>query len=101
MQKVICFALLVGLIVFFGCAQEKPEAAAKKIFEKQVAGHEGLQLDASGLDYELIAQDGDRALVEVTGLMPVKATIPLVKKQGKWILAAPTEESEAEASPEH
>jgi hypothetical protein len=95
MQKVICFALLVGLIVFFGCAQEKPEAAAKKIFEKQVAGHEGLQLDASGLDYELIAQDGDRALVEVTGVMPVKATIALLKQHGKWVLDIPSEAIEA------
>ena len=101
MKRIICLLVVFGLVVMFGCAQEKPEAAAKKIFEQQVAGHEGLQLDTSGLDYDLIQQDGDRALVEVTGLMPVKATIPLVKKQGKWILAAPTEESEAEASPEH
>lgn len=101
MKKLFYWILALSLLLVFGCAQEKPEAAAKKIFEQQVAGHEGLQLDTSGLAYDLIAQDGDRALVEVTGLMPVKASIPLVKKQGKWVLAAPTEAVEAEASTGH
>jgi len=101
-MKPICALLLAAsILLFFGCAQEKPEAAAKKIFEQQVAGHEGLQLDTSGLDYELVEQDGDRALVEVTGLMPVKAKVPLVKKQGKWVMAAPAEEVESETSSGH
>ena len=100
MKKIFYLILVLGLLFTFGCAQEKPEAAAKKIVEQQVAGHEGLQLDTSGLDYELIAQDGDRALVEVTGVMPVKATIPLVKQQGKWVLDTPAEAVEA-APAEH
>ncbi len=101
MKKLFFLILALSLLLFFGCAQEKPEAAAKKIFEQQVAGHEGLQLDTSGLAYELVEQDGDRALVEVTGLMPVKAKIPLVRKQGKWVMAATVEEVEPEASTGH
>ena len=97
-MKPICALLLAAsMLLFFGCAQEKPEAAAQKIFEEQVAGHEGLQLDTSGLDYNLVEQEEDKALVEVSGLMPVKATIPLVKKQGKWVLDVPHEAVEAEA----
>ena len=97
-MKPICALLLAAsMLLFFGCAQEKPEAAAQKIFEQQVAGHEGLQLDTSGLDYNLVEQGEDKALVEVSGLMPVKATIPLVKKQGKWVLDVPHEAVEAEA----
>ena len=101
MKRMLCLVMVVGMVAMFGCAQEKPEAAAKKIFEQQVAGHEGLQLDTSGLDYDLIEQVEDKALVEVSGLMPVKATIPLVKKQGKWVLDIPTEEVEVEAPAEH
>lgn len=101
MKRMLCLVMVVGIVAMFGCAQEKPEAAAKKIFERQVAGHEGLQLDTSGLDYDLIEQVEDKAVVEVSGLMPVKATIPLVKKQGKWVLDIPTEEVEGEAPAEH
>jgi len=91
MKKITLLLLCGSLLVSFGCAQEKPEAAAKKIFEQQVAGHAGLQMDTSGLDYAIIEQSEDRAVVQVSGLMPVKATLPLVKKQGKWVLGAPAE----------
>jgi hypothetical protein len=101
MKRMLCLVMVVGIVVMFGCAQEKPEAAAKKIFEQQVAGHEGLELDTSGLDYDLIEEVEDKALVEVSGLMPVKATIPLVKKQGKWVLDIPTEGVEVEAPSDH
>ena len=101
MKKLFYLLLVLSLLPVFGCAQEKPEAAAKKIFEHQVAGHEGLQLDASGLAYDLVAQDGDRALVEVTGVMPVKATIALVKQHGKWVPDVPGQGGEAEAPAEH
>jgi hypothetical protein len=95
MKRMICLLAVLGLAVMLGCAQEKPEAAAKKIFEQQVAGHEGLQMDTSGLDYAIIEQSEDRAVVQISGLMPVKATIPLVKKQGKWVLGAPAEGHQA------
>jgi len=38
MKKIICLILVLGVAVMVGCAQEKPEATAKKIFEQQVAG---------------------------------------------------------------
>ena len=67
MKKIICLILVLGVAVMFGCAQEKPEAAAKKIFEHQVAGHEGMELDTSGLVYTLVEQAENSALVEVSG----------------------------------
>ena len=100
MKRLMCLMLVIGLVTMFGCTQEKPEAAAKKIFDRQAAVHEGLQLDTSSLDYALIAQDGDKALVEVTGVIPVKATIALVKQQGKWVLDMSGETVEA-APAEH
>ena len=100
MKRLMGLMLVIGLVAMFGCAQEKPEAAAKKIFDQQAAGHEGLSLDTSGLNYALIEQDGDKALVEVTGVIPVKATIALVKLQGKWVPDMPGETVEA-APAEH
>jgi len=91
MKRIICLSLLLGLVVMFGCAQEKPEAAARKIFEQQVAGHQGLELDTSGLAYHVVEQGEDNVLVEVSGNMAVKAALPLVKKGGQWVLNIPTE----------
>jgi hypothetical protein len=88
MKPTSVLLLAASMLLFFGCAQEKPEEAAQKIFEQQLqaAAHEGLQMDPSGLDYDIVAEGDGRALVEVTGLMPVKATLPLVKQKGQWIL---------------
>lgn len=96
MKKIICLILVLGVAVMFGCAQEKPEAAAKKIFEQQVAGHEGMELDTSGLVYTIVEQGDSSALVEVSGNMAVKAAIPLVEKKGQWVLDIPMVETSGE-----
>jgi hypothetical protein len=101
MKKIICLILVLGVAVMFGCAQEKPEAAAKKIFEQQVAGHEGIELDTAGLVYTIVEQGDNRALVEVSGNMAVKAAIPLVEKKGQWVLDMPTVEASGEVSAAH
>jgi hypothetical protein len=101
MKKIICLILVLGVAVMFGCAQEKPEAAAKKIFEQQVAGHEGIELDTSGLVYTLVEQGDNSALVEVSGNMAVKAAIPLVEKKGQWVLDMATVEASGEVSAAH
>lgn len=101
MKKIICLILLLGVAVMFGCAQEEPEAAAKKIFEQQVAGHEGLELDTSGLVYTIVEQGEENVLVQISGNMAVKAALPLVKKNGQWVLAVPKEEPEAKEAKPH
>jgi hypothetical protein len=101
MKKIICLILVLGVAVMFGCAQEKPEAAAKKIFEQQVAGHEGIELDTAGLVYTIVEQGDNRALVEVSGNIAVKAAIPLVEKKGQWVLDMPTVETSGEVSAAH
>lgn len=90
MRKITCLILVLGMAVMFGCAQEEPEAVARKIFEQQVAGHEGLELDTSGLVYTVVEQGEDNLLVEISGDMAVKAALPLVKKGGQWVLDIPT-----------
>ena len=93
MERLMCLILVIGLTAMLGCAQEQPEAAAKKIFEQQVAGHEGLELDTSDLVYTIVDHSEDAATVEVTGKMAVKASIPLSKKGGAWVLDLPSGES--------
>jgi hypothetical protein len=101
MKKIICLILVLGVVVMVGCAQEKPEVAAKKIFEQQVAGHEGIELDTSGLVYTIVEQGDNSALVEVSGNMAVKAAIPLVEKKGQWVLDMPAVETSGEVSAAH
>lgn len=101
MKRLLCVILVLGMMVMFGCAQEAPEAAAKKIFEQQVAGHQGLELDTSGLAYHVVEQGEDNVLVEISGDMAVKASLPLVNKGGQWVLAVPNGEPDAKAAKPH
>jgi hypothetical protein len=103
MKRITCLLLVLGLTVVLGCAEEKPEAAAKKIFEAQVgvAGHEGLDLDTSGLVYNITEQGDNSATVEVSGNMAVKASIPLVKEKGQWVLAMPSEQTTEKEAETH
>ena len=101
MKKITCLILVLGVAVMFGCAQEEPEAAAKKIFEQQVAGHEGLELDTSGLVYTVVDKDEGNVRVEISGDMAVKAALPLVKKNGQWVLAVPKGEPDAKEAKPH
>ena len=101
MKRILCVKLVLGVALMFGCAQEKPEAAAKKIFEQQVAGHQGLEFDTSGLVYTIVEQGDNNAIVEVSGKMAVKAAIPLVEKKGQWVLDIPIVETPDEKSASH
>lgn len=101
MKKIYCVMLVLGVAVMFGCAQDEPQAVAKKIFEQQVAGHEGLELDTSGLAYQVVEQGEDNVLVEISGSMAVKASLPLVKKGGQWVLAIPAGEAAEEKTGSH
>ncbi len=90
MKKGICLLFVVGLLIV-GCADQKPEEAARKIVDQQVAiHHEGFEMDTSQVAYKVVEQDGQTALVEVSGDIAVKAVIPLVKKGGDWVLNVPT-----------
>lgn len=99
MQKVIWTLFVVSLLII-GCAEQKPEEAARKIVDQQVAiHHEGFELDTSRVTYKVIEQDGQTAMVEVSGNIAVKAVIPLAKKGGEWVLNVPREK--AEVKPVH
>ena len=90
MKKMIGVVLAVGLLLVAGCAEQKPEEAARLIVDQQVAiHHEGFELDTSKVSYKVIAQEGDTAMVEVSGDIAVKAVIPLAKKGGEWVLNVP------------
>lgn len=91
MRKGIFYLVVAGLLLFFGCAEQKPEEAARKIVDQQVAiHHEGFELDTSKVAYKVVEQDDQRAMVEVSGNIVVKAVIPLAKKGGEWVLNVPT-----------
>ncbi len=89
MKNGICF-LFVAVFLIVGCAEQKPEEAARQIVDQQVAvHHEGFEMDTSRVAYKVIAQEGDTAMVEVSGDIAVKAVIPLAKKGGEWVLNVP------------
>lgn len=93
MQKGIFCLVVAGLLFCFGCAEQKPEEAARRIVDQQVAiHHEGFELDTSKVVYKVIEQDGQNATVEVSGNIAVNAVIPLAKKGGEWVLNVPTAE---------
>ncbi len=90
MKKGFCLVLLVTGLLMNGCAESKPEDAARKIVDEKVAvHHEGFDLDTSRVVYTVLEQDEETARVEVSGDIAVKAVIPLAKKGGTWVLDAP------------
>ena len=94
-----CLVLMAGLLII-SCADQKPEEAARQIVDQQVAvHHEGFQMDTSRVAYKVIAQDGDTAMVEVSGDIAVKAVIPLAKKGGEWVLNVPQADKAAKGGP--
>ncbi len=96
MRKVICVLVAVGLLLTLGCAEQKPEEAARKIVDTQVKiHHEGFELDTSKVVYKVVAQDDNKAKVKVTGDIAVQAVIPLVMQDGEWVLDMPTGQAPA------
>lgn len=96
MRKAIICLAVAGLILFVGCAEQKPEDAARKIVDQQVKiHHKGIELDTSKVVYKVVEQEGDKAKVEVSGDIAVQAVIPLVMQDGKWVLDMPTGQAPA------
>ena len=96
MKKGLCILFTVSLLII-GCAEQKPEEAARRIVDQQVAiHHEGFELDTSRVTYKVIEQDGQTAMVEVSGNIAVKAVVPLAKKGGEWVLNVPRAKAAAE-----
>lgn len=102
MKNAIVVVLAMGLMMLAGCAEQKPEDAARRIVDQQVAvHHEGFELDTSGLGYTVITRDDTRATVEVSGTIPVKAVIPLAMKGGEWVLDVPAAKPVKGTAPAH
>ena len=60
MRKAIICLAVAGLILFVGCAEQKPEDAARKIVDQQVKiHHKGIELDTSKVVYKVVEQEGD------------------------------------------
>ena len=98
MKKGLCILFTVSLLII-GCAEQKPEEAARRIVDQQVAiHHEGFELDTSRVIYKVIEQDGQTAMVEVSGNIAVKAVVPLAKKGGEWVLNVPGEKAGAKGA---
>ncbi len=94
MKNIIWIVVVAGLLVTFGCTEQKPEEAARKIVDQQVAiHHEGFKLDTSKVSYKVVEQGDKQAIVEVSGNIAVKAVIPLVKKSGEWVLDMPVDKA--------
>ncbi len=95
MKKRIWCLFLLGVLIM-GCAEQKPEEAARRIVDQQVAiHHEGFELDTAKVSYKVVAQDDQTAKVAVSGNIAVQALIPLKKKGGEWVLDVPRAHADA------
>ena len=102
MKKAICLLIGAGLLLTIGCAEQKPEEAAREIVDQQVAvHHKGFEMDTTKVVYKIVEQDDQHAMVEVSGNIAVKALIPLTKKGGEWVLAVPAAEKPARDAAAH
>ncbi len=102
MKRAICLLVGAGLLLTIGCAEQKPEEAAREIVDQQVAvHHKGFELDTTKVVYKVVEQDDQHAMVEVSGNIAVKAVIPLSKKGDAWVLDTPSAEASAPKAAAH
>jgi hypothetical protein len=104
MKKALCLIVATGLWAVIGCQPSKPEDVAKAYMNQQISAHEGVDLDTSGLKYEVVEESADTAKVLVSGDIAVTAELNLVKTGGKWSLsgnAPEVDESEKPTEPSH
>jgi hypothetical protein len=87
MKHAICWVMVLGLMAVMGCQSKKPEDVAREFMDRQITAHEGFELDTSKLDYDVIEEGSDTAKVAVSGEIAVEGEIPLVKTDGKWVVA--------------
>jgi hypothetical protein len=87
MKKALCLIMMTGLWAVIGCQPNKPEDAAKAFINQQISAHQGVDLDTSGLKYEIVEQTDGTAKALVSGDIAVEAEIDLVKTGGKWKVA--------------
>ena len=86
MKKILCLLGVVALTWIGGCAKQTPEDAAKSYVRQMVEKHKGIELNTSKLKYQVVKQDNDTAVVEVSGPVEVKAAMSMVKQGNKWVL---------------
>jgi hypothetical protein len=108
MKKVLCFIVATGLLASVGCQPTKPEDVAKAYMNQQISAHQGVDLDTSGLEYQVVEESADTAKVLVSGDIAVTAELNLVKIGGKWSLSEkapesgePEEPAETSSEPGH
>ena len=99
MKSVICLVLAMGLLALAGCQQSKPEDAARAFMNRQIPAHKGMDLDTSGLEYQVVQESGDAAKVLITGDIEVKAELNLIKTDGEWKVAEKGQGGEKKVAP--
>jgi hypothetical protein len=87
MKKVLCLVMTTGVLAVIGCQPTKPEDVAKAFVNKQISASQGVDLDTSGLKYEMFEETDGTARVLVSGDIAVEAELNLVKTGGKWTVA--------------
>lgn len=87
MKKVLCLVIATGLLAVIGCQPNKPEDVAKAYMNQQISAQQGVDLDTSGLKYEMVEETEGTAKVLVSGDVAVQAELNLVKTGGKWTVA--------------
>lgn len=100
MKKVLCLALVLAVLMVFGCGKPAPEDVAKDYIKKQFTSDFGTKLNTSTLKYNVVKLDENNVIVKVSGNIYYEEAIKMVKDGGNWKLkTAAAAKSAAPAEP--
>ena len=95
MKKMLCIFCCLALLATTGCnvfkKENKPEDVGKTYIKEKLAGNE---FDTSGLEYAVLEQTDNTAVLKISGTINFTEEIHLIKEDKKWKMASETEKKE-------
>jgi hypothetical protein len=101
MKKLLCIFCCLALLATTGCnvfkKENKPEDVGKNYIEEKFSGNE---FDTSGLEYAVLEQTDNKAVLKISGTINFTEEIHLIKEDKKWIMASEAEKKEQKTGPQ-
>ena len=87
MKKLLVLVVAVSVLFVAGCGTDTPEGDASDYINKSLAFDKNIELDASGLTYEVEEEADGKTVVTVSGTIKCDGKMVFLKKDGGWELA--------------
>lgn len=86
MKKIALTGVLLSVFVIAGCGSDTPDKVAKSYVKDNVNFSKSLDADCKGLEFVVVEENDEKAVVEVKGAVQYEGELKLLKNEGKWVV---------------